>query len=276
MHFYAKTKTGEVKPRHFVPMAKDPSRTRPSRVTDAKKAAKDGEVWYPSVTTVLNILDKPALLNWKVDQHLKQAFDLPAIPTLDEYLQVVKSRTREEMDKAPQAGTDIHNELEHGLFRPYYESDARNIITNVENVITGNIDMEREGYTCEKYFVDEVLGYAGCADLVLTGQDNWVIDYKTKQTADKFKPGKMQYVDHIRQLAAYGNALFQDGFRAANIFICIETGEVDFCEVPQDKLQNGYYDFLDCLSIHRRNVYQPPAAELFEGTLDQLNGIGLK
>lgn len=54
MHFYTQTENG-VEPKHYVPMAKEPSRTRPSRTTDAKKAAKEGEVWYPSVTGILDI-----------------------------------------------------------------------------------------------------------------------------------------------------------------------------------------------------------------------------
>ena len=115
MHFYTKTADGTIEPRHFVPMAKDPSRTRASRVTDAKKAAKNGEVWLPSVTTILNILDKPALINWKVDQHLDQAYRMAKEgQSLEGYSwkQEVKARTSEEMDKAPKAGTAIHEVLE--------------------------------------------------------------------------------------------------------------------------------------------------------------------
>ena len=263
-HFYCKNKNGKVEPRHFVPMAKDPTRTRPSRVTDAKKAAKNGEVWYPSVTTVLNILDKPALVNWKVDQHLQTAFEIDRRAFdhgFDAFKQDVKRETQERMDLAPKAGTDIHQVLEDWV------GDRKIPDSEMEKLICLKVDAVLEEccgeqfWLCEEYFAEN--GYAGCADLIAFrepkgSKDNWVIDYKSKQTADKFKPGKMQYPDHVRQLAAYGKALFPDmEFRAANIFICLESGEVDFCEVDHSKLEDGYLDFMDCLSIYKRNTYNP-------------------
>ena len=110
----------------------------------------------------------------------------------------------------------------------------------------------------EEYFVNKEHGYAGCADLIIRGDENWVIDYKSKQEAAKFKPGKMAYPEHTRQLASYGIAFFGDKpFRAANIFICLETGEIDFHEHEQSKIESGWLDFVDCLSIYKRNTYNP-------------------
>ena len=72
MHFYH----ADGSPRHFVEMTSRPGELRPTRITDVRKAAKAGEPWFPSVSTVLNILDKPALKNWLVDQHIDAAFDI--------------------------------------------------------------------------------------------------------------------------------------------------------------------------------------------------------
>jgi len=248
-HFYTETKNG-IEPRHFVPMTKDPTRTRASRVTDAKKAAKNGELWLASVTTVLNILDKPAIVNWKVDQHLQQAWGFGACDNFDDYKKHIKAATREELDKAPKAGTDIHKMLELWMEGVDPESEADLLICeNVGKALAENTG--EIGWTCEKYFLNKNHGYAGCADLT---NDNWIIDYKTKQEAAKFKPGKMQYTDHKRQLAAYRG---ESDKRCANLFICIETGEVDFQEVSDHDLNSAYLDFLDCLSIYRRNHYDP-------------------
>jgi hypothetical protein len=98
------------------------------------------------------------------------------------------------------------------------------------------------------------LRYAGTVDLI---SKEWVVDYKTKQTADKFKRGKMAYVDHARQLAAYDMGITKCGSsrRCANIFICIETGEVDFHEHTSEALDNGWLDFKDALEIYNRNVF---------------------
>lgn len=257
MHFYTDTPVG-IQPRHFVPMAKDPSRTRPSRVTDAKKAAKAGEIWYPSVTSVLNILDKPALNNWKVDQHLQTVWDLGEeladCGSYDEFFGIVKAQTQERLDAAPQAGTDIHKVLEDWLFKDRSQAE----ITPTEIMICDNVEKEllnREisDPMIEQYFINKEYGYAGCCDLFT---DEWVIDYKSKQEASKFKPGRMAYPEQTRQLAAYGRSLCQPGFRGANIFICLETGEIDFHEHSDDSLIYAWSDFLDCLSIYQRNTYK--------------------
>lgn len=264
MHFYAETENG-IEPKHFVQQVKDPSKSRPSRTTDAKKAAKNGEVWYSSVTTVLNVLDKPAILSWKIDKHLEEAYrdlktaDGGLIPnTFEDYKKVIKARTQEALDAAPKAGTDIHQILEDNLYQPVKSTE----ITDIERLIVENVEKLLNdkcggtGWETEKYFIDKELGYAGCADLV---SDTWCIDYKSKQETVKFKPGKMAYPEHSRQLAAYGKAMCNDGFKAANIFVCLETGDVDFHEHTQEKLENGFLDFKDCLSIHQRNTYNPKA-----------------
>jgi len=262
-HFYYKDEEG-IKPYHFVPMAKDPARTRPTRVTDVKKLKKEkGLIAVPSVTTVLNILDKPALVNWKVDKHLEQAYENEVNKRhgeyCDEYIKRIKAITREEMDKAPKAGTDIHKVLEDHLFSDVIAGVAEvelDIIDNIESDLNLN-GIDKDDIEREKYILDDVYGYAGCADLIVNGKfDNWVIDYKSKQTADKFKVGKMAYPEHSRQLAAYGVHCFgENNFRAANIFICLETGDIDFHEHSMESIENGWLDFKDCLSIYKRNVY---------------------
>lgn len=263
MHFYAKNKDGKVEPKHFVEN-KSKGGLRPSRITDAKKAAKNGERWYPSVTTILNILDKPALVNWKVDKHLEQVHNLICSDTelrsddFDGFKRMIKAQTQESLDSAPKAGTAIHQVLEDFIGKGIAPVDEieQKICMNVVDVLVENcgIEYHNHPFLVEKYFVNESHGYAGCADLY---SDEWVIDYKSKQEASKFKPGKMAYPEHTRQLASYGKSLCDKGFKAANIFICLETGEVDFHEHNQEALENGWLDFKDCLSIYNRNTYNP-------------------
>ena len=117
-HYYENTESG-VLPRHFVEMASRPGELRPTRITDVRKWWKEGRVVVPSVTTVINVLDKAALNNWKIDRHLEQVWlNLPrlereysdtSIPErLYDFTSEVKRLTELEMDKAPKAGTDIH------------------------------------------------------------------------------------------------------------------------------------------------------------------------
>lgn len=247
-HFYEPTESG-VEARHFVPMATRPGDLRPTRITDVRKWWKQGRTVVPSVTTVLNVLDKAALVNWKVDQHLFQAVDLVAECsgnfnfTPEDFIQEVKRRTELEMDKAPQAGTDIHKVLEDFMRDGTVAEGAETICENVAAALMRHCGTQQ--WECEKRFASP-LGFGGCIDL---SSADWKVDYKTKQTADKFKPGKMAYPDHSRQLAAYRVGDNTPNARCANIFICIETGEVDFHEHAEDQLNNGWAVFEHALAI---------------------------
>ena len=270
MHFYTETENG-IEPRHFVEMAKDKTRRRPSRTTDAKKAFKEkGERWAASVTTVLNILDKPALVNWKVGKHLETvyAIDVSQVDFSDysSFERTIKAKTQEEMDKAPKAGTDIHQILEDNLFigaRQTHLTPMENkIVDNVENMIRDKTGLDsRDDWYFEKYFLSDD-GYAGCADLV-SKNFTWLIDYKSKQHTVQFKPGKMAYPDHTRQLGAYmrGFNATTSTMESANLFVCLEDAQCDFHTHDADKLENGYLDFMDCLSIYKRNSYDMTALE---------------
>lgn len=250
-HFYESTNDG-VQARHFVEMATRPGELRPTRITDVRKMWKAGREVVPSVTTVLGVLDKAALVNWKVDQHLQIAarytpeIHLARYPrelTFEGWYAEVKRRTELEMDKAPQAGTDVHKVLEDFMQGKAAPPEFQLICNNALNALDDRCGWP--DWVCERRFTDP-RGFGGCADLV--GHD-WVIDYKTKQTADKFKPGKMAYPDHSRQLAAYREGLGIPNARAANVFICIETGEVDFHEHTEEQLQNGWQVFQHALAI---------------------------
>lgn len=247
-HFYVEQE-GEVQPRHFVPMTSRPGELRPTRITDVRKAWKRGEMWVPSVTTVLNTLDKAALKNWLIDQHLQIAHQMPHGLTLNEYIAECKRRTEMELQKAPDAGTDVHKVLEDYMQGREAPSDMLDHCKNVESVL--NDRCGAYDWLCERRFTDG-RGFGGCADLSRTGVmhgEPWVVDYKTKQTAEKFKPGKMVYPDHSRQLAAYREGMGTPKARCANVFICIETGEVDFHEHTEAQLQNGWGVFKHALAI---------------------------
>ena len=262
MHFYSKV-NGKVEPKHFVEN-KSKGWLRPSRVTDAKKALKNGEVWFPSVTSILNMLDKPALVNWKVDKHLEQVHFLinsnedMRSDDFEGFKKMIIAKTSEALESAPKAGTAIHEVLENYVKKGLIPTDSMEalICENVRQAIleaTGEDILEGEHpFITESYFVNEEVGFAGCADLV---SDTWCIDYKSKQEKAKFKPGKMAFNDHTRQLGAYGDSLCDKDFRAANVFVCLEDGSVDFHEHNKEALDKGYDDFKDCLSIYKRNTY---------------------
>lgn len=253
MHFYEQTEKG-VKPRHYVEMTSDPSRLRPTRMSDVKKAAKDDRIWVPSVTTILNVLAKPALMNWKIDQYLEQALLCVKAKTdpdlfnldVDSFKKEVKRIAEMEMDKAPSAGTDFHKLMERFVIGDLFQLDDKSnwyLCNDTWEKVSEKTGVSFDSVTPELRFVSG--GYGGQVDL---SNNDWVIDYKTKQTADKFKPGKMAYQDHYTQLAAYRQAIAPRA-RCANVFVCLEDGQVDFHEHKEEDLQKGWGIFSHALEI---------------------------
>ena len=254
-HYYEKLDDGAVIPRHFVPLVSRPDDIRPTRITDVKKMWKEERLVVPSVTTVLNVLDKAALNNWKINQYVDTAYTLsPAdYQSVELWNDAVRYKTDMQMELAPKAGTDFHGLMEKYVLGVLADPDEKELCRSVFDVILEKVNLieiglnktyPQYGFNPEVNFVDS--GYGGQVDLVIS--DKWLIDYKTKATADKFKPGKMAYNDHRMQLAAYRKAIAPDA-RCANVFICLEDGQVDFHEHTEDELEKGWQLFEHALAI---------------------------
>lgn len=261
-HYYENTAAG-VEPRHFVPMTSRPGEFRPTRLNDAKKSG-----WYPSVTTIQNLLDKPALTNWKIDEHLKQAWELFETPqmgnrpqTQDEYIDYIKRCTQAELDKAPKDGTDIHDSLEKWSRAEIQDLSAkdREICGAAFEAVKQATGISTDMWACELSFVHP-MGYAGKVDLHRAKGTSWVLDWKSKNTADKWKPGKMHYPEMAMQLAAYRVGLGLDNARCANVFICLEDGAVEFHEWDNAELDKQFANFADLLRIWLRNAGYIPGS----------------
>lgn len=264
-HYYELKENGEVAAKHFVPMSSRPGTLRPTRITDVRKWWRAGETVMPSVTTVLGVLNKHALNNWKIDQHLNIAWGVtaPGPMTKDEWISEVKRRTELEMDKAPTAGTDFHDSLEKFLLGDLpTDHDDYAACTGAFEVVAGRTGLASDDWIAEAPFVCGA-GFGGKCDLHSErGDHGWVIDYKTKREAAKFKPGKMAYDEHRMQAAAYREGLALPNARCANVFICLETGEIDFHEHQQSELERGWRLFSHALDIWKlQNGFPEPAQE---------------
>lgn len=242
MHFYEATDNG-IHARHFVEMTTREG-LRPSRISDARKAWREGKFWVPSVTTVQRVLSAPALDNWKIDQFLTAAFDCPQTGDCDEWIREAKRKAELQMDKAPQAGTDMHKVLESYIRDGFLPQDKieRKICRDMKAILTERCG---DNWLCENYFTHP-LGFGGCMDLSKRG---WKVDHKTKKESAKFKPGKMAYDDHRMQLAAYRVGDNDPTARCANTFIDLETGAIDFHEHTSQELEKGWQMFQHALAI---------------------------
>ena len=229
MHFYKEK--GE--PFHYVPMTTKEG-LRPVTIRDVRKLWKDGTFCVPSVTTILNIYDKSGLNNWRIDQHLNQAYDLDKENlTIEEYRKEIKRLTAIELDKQTVAYCDFHKLMEDFVSGNMKDDEDYTLCQKVYETILN--ETGSKNFKAETNFSSELFG--GQVDL---HNDDWIIDYKTKQTADKFKPNKMAYDDHSMQLSAYRDGL-NSFARCANVFVCLEKGKplIDFHIHNEKELERG-------------------------------------
>src|SRR3954462_4447364 len=101
---------------------KDASGNRPVTLADARKVLA-----FPSVTNVLGFLAKPGLDAWKIEQGIMAALTLPRRPDepLDSFAHRVVADMGEQVEKAADLGSAIHNACEVYAINKQVPTDAR-------------------------------------------------------------------------------------------------------------------------------------------------------
>lgn len=169
----------------------------------------------PSVTTVLNVAAKPALLAWLQQQVLLAALTLPRRPDEPEkeYIERIIRDSKEQGRSAADAGTDIHASIQ-GHYEGKATSKHNESVQACDLAITKHFGQQH--WTSERSFAHE-LGFGGKCDLFVGYGDGIVVDVKTKEFTD---PAKVDgYDEHFMQLSAYRVGLGIPKARCANVFV---------------------------------------------------------
>jgi hypothetical protein len=255
-HFY--TIDGE--PAYEIEMKSRPGEMRATTVRDARKLGL-----VPSVTTVLNVLSKPGLEQWKRTNILHSALTLPMIDgeSLDDYAKRVEIDAAEQAKKAAERGTRIHGSIERAfLGLDYDEQDVPFVeaaFREVEKIAP--IDQWR----AERSF-SHPLGYGGKCDLYTPGIDTpgIVVDFKTKEFSEGAKLG---FPEQAYQLAAYREGFEMPRARGINIFISVsEPGLALPIEWKEDDLDSGWSVFKHALEIWKLTKKYDPAGAFWRTT----------
>jgi len=189
---------------------------RNTTVADARKM-----LLYPSVTSILSILDKPQLTSWKIEQAIMSSLTLPKEEneTLEDYSRRVVKDSKESTTKAAQHGTLMHEEAENILMgrdtttdpilQPYIATFKKWAEENVEKT-----------YWCEKALVGA--GYAGRCDayVKLRGVGDAIVDLKNRKVNPKYEPF---YDTDCAQIFAYLSA--SENPKAAGVSIVLASND---------------------------------------------------
>jgi hypothetical protein len=203
--------------RNGVPQYTIEGKNGQQRNTTLRDARKHDLV--PSVTTLLNILAKPALTTWLQQQVLMAALTLPKQngESEESYIERILTDSKAQGRAAADAGTSIHSAIQ-----AYYEGNPSWEHEQHTKGCTEAMDAHfgKQDWICERSFAHEV-GYGGRCDLYAVGTEEnpngFVVDIKTKEFSD---PNKVDaYDEHLLQLAAYRVGLGVPAARCANVFV---------------------------------------------------------
>jgi hypothetical protein len=169
----------------------------------------NGEGPRPSVTTVLEVLSKPALVYWKGQEVARAILRDPVaftneIKNGDEYaIKWAMQKSDEQRDKAARLGSSIHL-LADMVSRPsekavdgFQVSDEEKPYLEAWKRFTAFLEAQGASIVSSEHAVWGE-GYAGTYDLIVQMDDAlWMVDIKTS---------KGIYPEYALQLAAYGHA----------------------------------------------------------------------
>ena len=182
---------------------------RPTTLRDARK-----QHLVPSVTTVLNLISKPGLVYWQIDQALTAALTLPQIEgeSLDDFKVRAKADSEAQAKEAAEEGTRIHTAIELAMQGKAYDQHYKEHVEGVKAALVLFGDQE---WLAEKSFC-HVKGYGGKVDL---HSQDVVIDFKTKDFGPDDKLPRA-FPEQIMQLAAYRVGLGLDAHtELANVYV---------------------------------------------------------
>lgn len=225
------------------------------RATSLADARKLGLI--PSVTTVLSVVEKPALTNWKVEQGILAALTLTRNPGEGDrdFLARVMVDSKQQGKAAAEEGTRIHDACESAMKGAGYP------LQYVEHVIAARTELDRlfpdvSDWIAEASF-GHASGYGGKVDLH-SPSTGIVVDYKTKD--GDFSDGKkLNYDQHI-QLAAYQRGLLLPVNVCANIFVSrTHPGAVASHVWKLDDVTHGWAMFEASLALWKTQKKFDPA-----------------
>jgi hypothetical protein len=224
---------------------------RPATLRDAKKHG-----WYPSVTTILGCLDKPALNAWREGQAVMATYgrvknESETWPT---FIRRCRKAADEVRDKAADDGSKLHDYIEQALAGdPVHPEKWEETIAHAKDYLETLAFGPLHEWEIERSF--GVDGFGGRVD-AYNERANIVLDWKTKEfTSEERDAGKIKaYDNHLWQLAAYRHGLglpLEDAI-GVNVFVSRTEPGLIYPHVwtPLD-MERGWRQFQAILACYR-------------------------
>src|SRR3990172_2029889 len=220
-------------------------KARNSTIADCKQ-----NNWLPSVTSIISILPKPALIAWKMKNVLMSALTLPRLPEEadDSYIARIMADADEQARMAREKGTAIHGAIERFIcgqsIGAEYTIHVRGAITALAEYL--DVIPLLDKCDAEKSFASPELFYGGKVDLHSRSL-GLIVDFKTKEFNDDTK--QLAWDEQKIQLEAYRHGLgMPDDTRMLNVFI--STSSPGLARVVEHVAETKHWEtFQACLHL---------------------------
>lgn len=225
----------------------------------------DDEKWLPGVTTVLNVIAKPALVQWASNT---------ACQNIKEYLManaIDKPLTKEEIEKACLEGKNIYKsksaEAADVGSRVHSTIDA--IIKGIPFEITPDIKPAVDGFLAwkESQHIEiiggdtrlgsKLFGFGGSLDFIgLDGDQIVIFDNKTTKKRKDRDHGI--YPEFAAQLSAYSVAFRETyGLNVKAVYaLWLDKESVGFKALKVSDINRGFETFLACLKLYQSQKFE--------------------
>lgn len=208
---------------------------RDTTLSDAKKLHL-----VPSVTTIMQIINKPMVEKWKIEQVLSSVAEQKVWDqeeSFEEYKQRILLLARQKMEVAAKRGTEIHDKLENYFDSGNIDATDSKFIVPALNLLAYEFNGQK--WVAEESFADRS-GFGGKVDLY--SKAGIIIDFKTK--AKDVLDQKVLYDDYCMQLAAYRKGLNLPKAKCYNLVISTTSpGTLLLHRWTEEELQRGLMMF---------------------------------
>lgn len=211
---------------------------------------------FPSVTKILQQVDKPGLNAWKMRKAVYAALTLPRLSgeSDDNFVDRIMMDAEQEGHDAADRGTLIHAALERAYtgkpFDPQYTLHVKNTKKEIISWIGPNV--AKFNPSTEKSFAHR-FGYGGKVDWHIRALGGFLVDFKT--TEKDLSEIKL-YDNHYEQVAAYRTGVGIGKAKCAVVFVHVD-GSVKLIEAEEKDLAVGFESFWCLLKRWQVMNYKP-------------------
>jgi len=160
------------------------------KIKDRKYYLIDGKI-YPSVTTIISILEKPRIIDWAVRETINFLKNYENSILTSFLLERAKNRYIYLKEKAQERGDKIHRAIQRYIMENKFYTE----LNAIANFIEWQNKTQFKCYEVEKLVISHRFRYAGRIDLFGKIKNNYcIIDIKTS---------KKIWTSHLLQVSAY-------------------------------------------------------------------------